>query len=254
LQDFCRVLNHRIHRQGWSQPPAHSTPYKEQPIMTFWQVADSSPEQWTTQRSLTVPSAMALGELIHQICTISTDKAHRIAQAVNQFKDVSAHELENAGLTQKQAAKLLAAIELGKRVFTVSPRTELITDPQSSASLLQYDLGYSALEKAAVLILNNQHRLISKEIIAIGSSQECIVDPRVVFERILRHQGSRFVLAHNHPSGLLDPSPEDIQLTKQFLYDAKLMNTPMLDHLIIGGGGYYSIRESLSYLWHGYEE
>jgi DNA repair protein RadC len=222
--------------------------------MTFWQVADSSPEQWTTQRSLTVPSAMALGELIHQICTISTDKAHRIAQAVNQFKDVSAHELEHAGLTQKQAAKLLAAIELGKRVFTASPRTEFMTNPQSSASFLQYDLGYSAVEKAAVLILNNQNRLISKEIIAIGSSQECIVDPRVVFERILRHQGSRFVLAHNHPSGLLDPSPEDIQLTKQFLYDAKLMNTPMLDHLIIGGGGYYSIRESLSYLWHGYEE
>jgi DNA repair protein RadC len=130
--------------------------------MTFWQVADSSPEQWTTQRSLTVPSAMALGELIHQICTISTEKAHRIAQAVNQFKDVSAPELKRAGLTQRQAAKLLAAIELGKRVFTASPRTELITDPQSSASLLQYDLGYSALEKGAVLILDIKHRLISK--------------------------------------------------------------------------------------------
>jgi DNA repair protein RadC len=222
--------------------------------MTFWQVADSSPEQWTTQRSLTVPSAMALGELIHQICTISTDKAHRIAQAVNQFKDVSAPELEHAGLTQKQAAKLLAAIELGKRVFTTSPRTELITDPQSSASLLQYDLGYSALEKGAVLILDIKHRLISKEIIAIGNDTECIVDPKVVFERILRHQGSRFILAHNHPSGALEPSPEDIQLTKQFLQAAKFMNVTMLDHLIIGGGSYYSIRESQPYLWHGYEE
>jgi DNA repair protein RadC len=222
--------------------------------MTFWQVADSSPEQWTTQRSLTVPSAMALGELIHQICTISTDKAHRIAQAINQFKDASAPELERAGLTQKQAAKLLAAIELGKRVFTTSPRPELITDPQSSASLLQYDLGYCALEKGAVLILDIKHRLISKEIIAIGNGTECIVDPKVVFERILRHQGSRFILAHNHPSGALEPSPEDIQLTKQFLQAAKFMNVTMLDHLIIGGGSYYSIRESQSYLWHGYEE
>ena len=222
--------------------------------MTFWQVADSSPEQWTTQRSLTVPSAMALGELIHQICTISIEKAYRIAQAVNQFKDVSAPELERAGLTQKQAAKLLAAIELGKRVFTASPRTEVITDPQSSASLLQYDLGYSALEKGAVLILDIKHRLISKEIIAIGNDTECIVDPKVVFERILRHQGSRFVLAHNHPSGALEPSPEDIQLTKQFLQASKHMNITMLDHLVIGGGSYYSIRESQSYLWHGYEK
>jgi DNA repair protein RadC len=222
--------------------------------MTFWQVADSSPNQWTMQRSLTVPSAMALGELIHQICTINIDKAHSIAQAVNQFRDTSAPELENAGLTQKQAAKLLAAIELGKRVFTTSPRTELITDPQSSASLLQYDLGYSAVEKGAVLILDIKHRLISKEIIAIGNNTECIVDPKMVFERILRHQGCRFILAHNHPSGELDPSPEDIQLTKQFLEASKFMNVTMLDHLIIGGGSYYSIRESQSYLWQGYEE
>jgi DNA repair protein RadC len=221
--------------------------------MTFWQVGDSSPNQWTTQRSLTLPSAMALGELIHQICTISTEKAHRIGQAVNQFKDVSAPELERAGLTQKQAAKLLAAIELGKRVFTASPRTELIADPQSSASLLQYDLGYSALEKGAVLILDIKHRLISKEIISIGNNSECIVDPKVVFERILRHQGSRFILAHNHPSGSLEPSPEDIQLTKQFLQAAKFMNVTMLDHLILGGGSYYSIRESQPYLWQGYE-
>ena len=222
--------------------------------MTFWQVADASPIQWTTQRSLTVPSAMALGELIHQICTISIDKAHSIAQSVNQFKDVSATELENAGLTKKQAAKLLAAVELGKRVFTTSPRTELITDPQSSASLLQYDLGYSSVEKGAVLILDIKHRLISKEIIAIGNDIECIVDPKVVFERILRHQGTRFILAHNHPSGSLEPSPGDIELTKQFLQAAKFMNVTMLDHLIIGGGSYYSIRESQSYLWHGYEE
>jgi DNA repair protein RadC len=76
----------------------------------------------------------------------------------------------------------------------------------------------------------------------------------VVFERILRHQGSRFVLAHNHPSGALEPSPEDIQLTKQFLQAAKFMNVTMLDHLIIGGGSYNSIRGSQSYLWHGYEE
>ena len=222
--------------------------------MTFWQVADASPIEWTTQRSLTMPSAMALGELIHQICTISIDKAHHIAQAVNQFKDVSAPELENAGLTRKQAAKLLAAVELGKRVFTTSPRTELINNPQSSASLLQYDLGYSSVEKGAVLILDIKHRLISKEIIAIGNDIECIVDPKVVFERILRHQGTRFILAHNHPSGSLEPSPGDIELTKQFLQAAKFMNVTMLDHLIIGGGSYYSIRESQTYLWQGYEE
>jgi len=139
--------------------------------MTFWQVADASPSQWTTQRTLTVPSAMALGELIHQICTISTTKAHKIAETVHQLRDVSATELEGAGLTQKQAAKLLAAIELGKRVFTVSPRTEDISNPINASAALQYDLGFCSVEKAALLILDIQHRLIAKEIIAIGSRQ-----------------------------------------------------------------------------------
>jgi DNA repair protein RadC len=221
--------------------------------MNFWQVADSSPTEWTTQRILSAPSAMALGELIHQICSISATKAHQIAESVNQLRDVSATELESAGLTQKQAAKLMAAIELGKRVFTVSPRTDFLTDPQSSASFLQYDLGYSSVEKAAILILDIKHRLITKEIFAIGSNTECIVDPRVVFERILRHQGSRFVLAHNHPSGALDPSPEDIELTKQMLAASKVMNTRMLDHLIIGGGSYNSIREAQPHLWIGHK-
>ena len=222
--------------------------------MSFWQVADASPSQWTMQRTLSAPSAMALGELIHQICTISTVKAHQIAESVHQLRDVSATELESAGLTQKQAAKLLAAIELGKRVFTVSPRTEFVSDPPSSAALLQYDLGYSGVEKAALLILDIKHRLIAKEIIAIGSNQECIVDPKVIFERILRHQGSRFILAHNHPSGALMPSIEDIELTKQMLAAAKVMNTPMLDHLIIGAGDYHSIRESDPNLWIGHDD
>jgi DNA repair protein RadC len=222
--------------------------------MTFWQVADVSPSQWTTQRTLTTPSAMALGELIHQICTISTTKAHRIAATVHQLRDVSATELEGAGLTQKQAAKLLAAIELGKRVFTVSPRTEDISNPINASAALQYDLGFCSVEKAALLILDIQHRLIAKEIIAIGSRQECIVDPKVVFERILRNQGSRFILAHNHPSGKSTPSPQDIELTQELLKASKLMNIEMLDHLVIVQNGYTSIREDNPSLWFGYED
>lgn len=222
--------------------------------MTFWQVADVSPSGWTTQRALTAPSAMALGELIHQICTIGSTKAHKIAETVHQLRDVSATELEGAGLTQKQAAKLLAAIELGKRVFTASPRTEDISDPINASAALQYDLGYSSVEKAALLILDIKNHLIAKEIISIGNCQECIVDPKVVFERILRNQGCRFVLAHNHPSGKSMPSSQDIELTKDLLKASQVMNIVMLDHLVIVQNGYTSIRQNNPSLWIGYEE
>jgi DNA repair protein RadC len=218
-------------------------------MTSFWQVADSSPAQWPMQRALTEPASMADAELIQQICSIDISKAQEIVERVNQLRDASANELIGAGMTQKQAAKLLAAIELGKRAFTVSARIGSMSDPQSAASYLQYDLGHLAIEKGALLILDCKHGLIRKEIFSIGSQGECIIDPKVVFEKILRHQGNRFVLAHNHPSGLLEPSPEDIKLTENFVKASKLMNTPMIDHLVIGAGKHHSIRESHYYLW-----
>ncbi|NJM74711.1 MAG: hypothetical protein HC852_01795 [Acaryochloridaceae cyanobacterium RU_4_10] len=222
--------------------------------MNFWRVADVSPARWPIQRALTEPGSMANAELIQQICGIDLSKAQDIVERVSQLKDTSSNELIGAGMTQEQAAKLLAAIELGKRAFTVSARIGSMSDPHSAASYLQYDLGNLAVEKGAILILDSKHGLIHKEIFAIGCQSECLIDPKVVFEKILRHQGNRFVLAHNHPSGVLEPSPEDIQLTKQFLQASKFMNTPMLDHLIIGGGNHQSIREYQPYLWQGYED
>jgi len=73
----------------------------------------------------------------------------------------------------------------------------------------------------------------------------------VVFERILRNQGSRFILAHNHPSGKSTPSLQDIELTQELLKASKLMNIGMLDHLVIVQNGYTSIREDNPSLWIG---
>jgi DNA repair protein RadC len=166
---------------------------------------------------------------------------------------MSANELQCAGLTQKQAARLLAALEFGKRALTMQPRIEILSDPESASAALQYDLGFSPVEKVALLILDIQHHLIAKEIIGIGSYQECIVDAKIVFERILRNQGSRFILAHNHPSGSSEPSPQDIKLTEDMLKASKLMNIKLLDHLVIIQGDYCSIREMNPYLWTEYE-
>ncbi|MGB8701772.1 MAG: DNA repair protein RadC [Thermosynechococcaceae cyanobacterium] len=228
--------------------------------MKFWQVADASPERWLMQRSLTEPDSMAIAELIQQICSITLNKAQDIVDRIcptsnwATLKSFSPNELQSAGLTQKQTARLLAALEFGKRAMTLQPRTDKISDPESAAAFLQYDLGFASVEKAALLILDIKHNLIAKEIIAIGSCQECIVDPKVVFERILRNQGCRFILAHNHPSSTPDPSPEDIELTENFLKAAQFMSIRMLDHLVIVTGSYCSMRETLPCLWLGHEE
>jgi DNA repair protein RadC len=223
--------------------------------MNFWQVADDSPQHWPEQRCLSAPASMAIAELIQQICSISMTKAQRVVESVcsssslAQLRDVSAVELQNAGLTQKQTVRLLAALEVGKRAYTTKTRRDNISDSEKAATALIYELGFSSVEKVTVLIMDMKNNLIAKEVIGIGSCNECIADPKVIFERILRNQGSRFILAHCHPSGDPKPSPSDIRLTRDFLKASTLMGIEMLDHIVIAQDDFASIRTLKPKLW-----
>ena len=223
--------------------------------MTFLQVADDSPQHWPEQRCLNAPASMEIAELIQQLCSIDLTKAQRVVESVcssssmAQLRDVSAVELQNAGLTQKQTVRLLAALEVGKRAYTTRTVKANINDSEKAAIALIYEMGFSSVEKVAVLIMDVKNNLIAKEVIGIGSCNECIADPKVIFERILRNQGSRFILAHCHPSGDPKPSPSDIKLTRDFLKASKLMSIEMLDHIVIAQDDFASIRELKPKLW-----
>jgi DNA repair protein RadC len=234
--------------------------------MSFWQVADASPEHWPRQRCLTEPSSAAIAELIQEITGINLEKAQRVVDRVchqssilqaetdvTRFRSVTPMELKSAGLSTTQTVKLIAAIELGKRAYTAKVKQGSLTSPEEAAELLMYDLGYSPVEKAAILVLNNKHNLIAKDIFSVGACDECIVDPKVVFTKVLQHQGNRFIIAHCHPSGCLDPSKEDLEVTKLLIEASKFMNLPVLDHLILGEGRFLSIRTQNSDLWIGCE-
>jgi len=222
--------------------------------MTFWQLADASPQQWPMQRALSEPSSLALSELIQQICTIDSKRSEHVVKTVCHpsnwalFRDVGSIELQSTGLSEQETMKLLAAIEFGKRIFT-SRAKENISDCESAALALQYELGFSSVEKFAVLVMDVKQNLVCKEIISVGSCDECIADPKVVFERVLRNKGSRFIIAHNHPSGEALPSPSDIKITRDFLKASRLMNVTMLDHLILAESDYCSIKHRRPDLW-----
>jgi len=189
-------------------------------------------------------SAVGLGQLILQ--TIGQDSCDPIAS----FQTVNAQELMNIpGVGPAKATTILAAIELGKRVFSTRPpeRAE-ITDPSVAVAALSHDLMWQQEERLAVLMLDSRNRILSQKILTIGTATETIANPRDIFREVLKSGAVKFMLAHNHPSGSLKPSAEDISLTQQILQGAEFLNLLLLDHLILGNGSFCSMRETTN-LW-----
>ncbi len=189
-------------------------------------------------------SAVGLGQLILQ--TVGKD----LADPVAALQNVSAHELmQISGIGPAKATTILAAIELGKRAFFAKPpeRTE-VTDPSIAAAALSQDLMWQPQERLAVLMLDNKNRIITQRIITIGTATETLAHPRDIFREVLKSGAVKLIVAHNHPSGNTEPSPEDIALTRQLLKGASFLSIPLLDHLILGNGNFKSMHE-VTTLW-----
>jgi DNA repair protein RadC len=103
-------------------------------------------------------------------------------------------------------------------------------------------------ERFAVLLLDVKHRLLGTRIITIGTATETLAHPRDIFREVIKQGATRLIVAHNHPSGNTEPSPEDIHLTRQLLSGAQFLGIPLLDHLILGNGDFRSLRQATN-LW-----
>jgi DNA repair protein RadC len=157
--------------------------------------------------------------------------------------------MQTPGVGPAKATTILAAIELGKRVVLSRPAEQtIIDDPAIAAAALGADLMWQPQERFAVLLLDVRHRLLGTQVITIGTATETIAHPRDIFREVIRQGATRVIVAHNHPSGNLEPSPEDLKLTQQLLAGAKLLGIPLLDHLILGHGDFCSLRQTTS-LW-----
>lgn len=189
-------------------------------------------------------SAVGLGQYILQ----ELSKHQRDPLVV--LRDVSVQELMLIdGIGPAKATTILAAIELGKRTFQSRPldRTP-IESPAAAAAALGQDLMWQAQERFAVLLLDTKNRLIGTQVITIGTATETLAPPREIFREVIRQGATRLVVAHNHPSGNVEPSPQDIDLTRQLLAGAQVLGIPLLDHLILGNGNHQSLRE-ITKLW-----
>ncbi|MEL6601678.1 MAG: DNA repair protein RadC [Cyanobacteria bacterium J06614_10] len=191
-------------------------------------------------------SAVGLGHFLLQ----HLGKEQPSGDGLLSLRDVTAEELmKTSGIGPAKAATILAAIELGKRVLQSQPPTQtVVDDPSVAAAFLAHELMWQTQERFAVLLLDVKHRILGSKVVSIGTATETLAHPREIFREVIKRGATRLIVAHNHPSGSLEASTEDITLTRQLLKGAQLLGIPLLDHLILGNGDFSSIRQSTD-LW-----
>ena len=148
------------------------------------------------------------------------------------------------GIGVAKAIAIAAALELGRR-RQAKPYKEKksITSSTDAYEVLAPPLTDLNHEELWVVLLNNKNHIISQERISTGGVSATVVDAKLVFKPALSKLASRIILYHNHPSGSIKPSQQDISLTKKLSQAGSLLDINVLDHIIIGEKGYYSFKD-----------
>jgi len=164
-------------------------------------------------------------------------------KALNQADVMSLTKLPGVGPTK--AIQLLSALELGRRLYQEEfiERTEL-TSPKSVFDYMAQDVDMLDQEHFFVLYLDTKGRLIKKTLLFKGSLNASLVHPREVFKHAVTLSAASLIMVHNHPSGDPTPSQSDIKITDMMIKNGKLMDIEVIDHIILGKGRYYSLREN----------
>lgn len=158
---------------------------------------------------------------------------------------LSRAELTNFhGIGEAKAVTIMSALELGRR----RKEEHIIRRPVISCSKDAFEIMDPVLsdlnhEEFWILMLNAGNRVINKSMISKGGRNGTVADPKIIFRTGLDHHAANIILFHNHPSGNLVPSTEDIRITEKLLEAGKTLELRVLDHLIIGAGSYVSLAD-----------
>ncbi|HYJ32195.1 MAG TPA: DNA repair protein RadC [Candidatus Binatia bacterium] len=146
------------------------------------------------------------------------------------------------GVGRARAAQLLAAAELGRRLWPDGDTTPLVRGPESVYELTR-DIRAMNREHFVGFYLNSRNQVLRREIISIGSLNASIVHPREVFLPAVAMSAASVVLAHNHPSGDPTPSEEDLAITRRLLEAGRILGIDLLDHVVVARESYASFKE-----------
>lgn len=178
----------------------------------------------------------------------STTSGYEVAQELLKKADglagIKNINLESfPGIGKGKSLELLALLELAKRLGEKRGERSVVTCPEDAADYAIPRLRYENREHMCAMLLNVKNHIIAWEVVSIGSLDASVVHPREVFKPAIIKGAASIILVHNHPSGDPTPSKEDLEVTARMVQVGKIMNISVLDHIIVGGDKFVSLKE-----------
>ncbi len=173
------------------------------------------------------------------------DLAIRLVKTLNSFYDLNSITYNDLikikGIKEAKAISLLASIELGKRLASpkVNKNTK-ITNAQEIYDLFRTKIMNLKQEKLFAVFLNTKNEIIGYEVVFIGTQNKSITHPREIFNAAIKYSAVKLILIHNHPTGDVTPSQEDISFTENIKEAGVMMQIPLIDHIIISDADFFS--------------
>jgi DNA repair protein RadC len=196
------------------------------------------------------PGSLSTGELIaillgtsHQL--MDAQRLLDVFEGLPGLSRASLSELTGQhGVGRATAARIKAALELGRRLLTTPPADRpQIRSPADAASLLMNEMSLLDQEHLRLILLDTKNYLISLPTVYVGSLNSNLVRVAEIFRYAIKENCAALIVVHNHPSGDPTPSPEDVVVTRRIVESGQMMDIEVLDHLIIGRGRFVSLKE-----------
>jgi len=227
-------------------------PYENKITIKNWAEEDRPREKMLLQGRRALTDAELIAILISSGSTTETavELSKRILHQYNNDLSVLGKQSINElckfkGIGEAKAIAIIAGLELGRRrKETAEPKAIKITYSKTIFELLHADFSDISHEEFWILLLNRGNLLLSKHQISVGGIAGTIVDPKVIFKIALQNNASSIILAHNHPSGNLQPSPADIKLTHKLIEAGKILDIAVLEHIIFTESEYFSFADN----------
>lgn len=184
------------------------------------------------------------GENVNNLAT----RIIKEAGSLTNLKDITKERLlKIKGIGPTKAIEILATIELGKRIYMISENKKATVILNNSLIIYENNKHLFLDKKQECfycLYLNSKKEMIERKLLFMGTINKSFVHPREIFKEAYLLSASAIVCMHNHPSGDVTPSTDDIILTKSLIEIGKLQQIPIVDHIIFGQDKYYSFYEN----------